>query len=224
MTTFRVRGVAATGPESGAPDLGRFSDDVHVREIEAVRVGEVRGAVARDVEPGPGDVLELELEGGIRLWVSPERLAGSVDAAGVRGVDGARLALPPSLQFGPATRGVGGLGLKVLKRLNVDLAGMAAQQVIQKLEGKLAPSGLYGWSTPELASGAAPRSGRPLLLFLHGTASSTTGSFGGLREPGRAGVWPELARQYGDNVFAYEHRTLSQSPIQNAVELLAALP
>lgn len=61
-----------------------------------------------------------------------------------------------------------------------------------------------------------------VLLMVHGTFSSTAGSFGGLaaREPDAF-----LARALGqyDLVFGIDHRTLSLDPTQNAVALLKEL-
>ena len=62
---------------------------------------------------------------------------------------------------------------------------------------------------------------QPILLLLHGTASSTKGSFGELT----AGhIWNELLRVYGTNILAFEHETLTKSPLQNVLELLKQLP
>jgi len=62
---------------------------------------------------------------------------------------------------------------------------------------------------------------QPILLLLHGTASSTKGSFWELT----AGpIWSELLHKYGTNILAFEHETLTKSPLQNAWELLKQLP
>ncbi|MBL9139810.1 MAG: CHAT domain-containing protein [Verrucomicrobiales bacterium] len=62
----------------------------------------------------------------------------------------------------------------------------------------------------------------PLLLFLHGTGSNTIGSFGDLRSAGRD--WDAIQRTYGDRIYALEHRTLSESPVENALMVAQALP
>ncbi|MGF1546656.1 MAG: CHAT domain-containing protein [Thiotrichales bacterium] len=66
----------------------------------------------------------------------------------------------------------------------------------------------------------------PLLIFIHGTGSSTVGSFGDLLAESRAARddWRRLTARFGERVFAYEHRTLSESPIENALALARALP
>ena len=63
----------------------------------------------------------------------------------------------------------------------------------------------------------------PLLIFIHGTASWSTGSFGDLQKSG-AEDWQALERKFGERIYAFEHRTFSQSPIENAIELVSALP
>ncbi len=66
----------------------------------------------------------------------------------------------------------------------------------------------------------------PLLLFIHGTGSSTVGSFGDLLADQREARedWRRLGARFGDRIFAFEHRTLSESPIENALALARALP
>lgn len=73
--------------------------------------------------------------------------------------------------------------------------------------------------TVTLAAGAAPR----VLLLVHGTFSSTVGSFGGLgfTVPGVA-LLHALHEQY-DHVLGWDHRTLSETPAQNATAILDAL-
>ncbi|EXI72496.1 MAG: CHAT domain protein [Candidatus Accumulibacter sp. SK-11] len=70
---------------------------------------------------------------------------------------------------------------------------------------------------------AAAAAGEPVLVFIHGTGSSTRGSFGDLQLDERE-LWSVLERQFNGRIYAFEHRTLSESPIENARQLLAALP
>ena len=68
-----------------------------------------------------------------------------------------------------------------------------------------------------------PTPGHPMLVFVHGTASSTLGSFGDLRA-GDRDLWGALETSFKGGIYAFEHRTLSQSPIENALALAGALP
>jgi hypothetical protein len=63
-------------------------------------------------------------------------------------------------------------------------------------------------------------SGRALLL-LHGTFSTTQGSFNGLAN---ADFFAQIADTYGDAIYGFEHFTVSVSAQDNANDLLAALP
>jgi CHAT domain-containing protein len=68
----------------------------------------------------------------------------------------------------------------------------------------------------------AVAAGQPYLLFLHGTASSTNGSFGGLI---KSELWGYIRQTYGTGgVLAFQHETLTKSPLQNTLELIRALP
>jgi hypothetical protein len=70
---------------------------------------------------------------------------------------------------------------------------------------------------------------RPLkvLLFVHGTFSSTLGSYGWLDMTPDGKAFLEAAHREYDVVFGFDHRTLSETPLQNAEQLheaLAGLP
>jgi len=62
---------------------------------------------------------------------------------------------------------------------------------------------------------------QPLLLFLHGTSSSTIGSFG---EMEGTNTWDKFCEKYGSNILALEHRTWTKNPFENALDALKALP
>lgn len=66
----------------------------------------------------------------------------------------------------------------------------------------------------------------PLLVFIHGTASHTSGSFGDLRALAREAQldWDEIETRYGERIYGLEHRTFSESPIENALTLARTLP
>src|SRR5262249_33883645 len=65
---------------------------------------------------------------------------------------------------------------------------------------------------------------QPILLFLHGTGSSTRGSFGEFVGPAASDQWTDLTQRFKDNIYAFEHKTLSRSPIENAIMRATALP
>ena len=229
--------------DSDAAELGLFADVVSTRLVDEVAVDGARagreGEAAELAGIPPDTVLELELQGGMPWWTTAADLAemlAEADVAPDRGgappqADGS-LVIPAALPFGGQERGLGGLLLRVLRRFDVDLASGAAGKVVERLENKLQPGpGLYPCPSPKelktaVTSPADLPGGGPLLVLLHGTASSTAGSFGGLVEKERLPQWQRL--QGGDHfagrIFAFEHRTLSQSPAENALELARLLP
>lgn len=113
-------------------------------------------------------------------------------------------------------------------------AWYATKALIRLIENNLKPGpGLYKWADatrdvaapdPEPAGFAEFDVDKPVLVFIHGTASSTRGSFGAFLNTEAQPQWQELQRMFGENIYAFEHRTLSESPIDNAIELLTALP
>lgn len=96
----------------------------------------------------------------------------------------------------------------------------------------LAKPGVYRWVRAEGKAGDLATvtkeelrneaAAGPLLLFIHGTGSNTSGSFGDLAPHGRD--WAALTQRYGSRVFAFEHYSLSESPVENAIQLANALP
>jgi hypothetical protein len=142
---------------------------------------------------------------------------------------------------GGARRGVlGKVVLKAFELVRGPAAQLATQKLIELIDGQVAP-GVYRLqpdSLPvlkqaqhlkvqgEIARAAAQpaEAGKPLLVLVHGTFSTTQGTFGKLWEHNRP-VVDALFKTYGhDGIYALEHPTLGESPIANARALLQALP
>jgi hypothetical protein len=81
------------------------------------------------------------------------------------------------------------------------------------------------WRLAENISALDLPKNRParLLLFVHGTFSSTIGSFGGLGATPWGRAFLEAARANYDAVIGFDHPTLSQDPLANATDLLQRL-
>ena len=65
--------------------------------------------------------------------------------------------------------------------------------------------------------------GGPLLVFVHGTFSTTAGGFGRLWTESPARI-ADLFDKYGKRVYTLDHATLCASPISNALSLAAVMP
>ena len=118
----------------------------------------------------------------------------------------------------------------------IGVSWLGTKALMWAIEERLArPAGhLYRWedSGGTLEGGVADDTARmvdadgtprPALVFIHGTGSSTLGSFGDLQR-GDRGLWARLESRFPGGVYGFEHRTLSESPIENALQLAAALP
>ncbi|MGP0591074.1 DUF7379 domain-containing protein [Nitrospira sp. T9] len=201
----------------------------HSAKVERARAG--RTPLALD-DLNPDDLVQLELNQGVKLWVRADDLQQDFGLTPTRGAAGEEIELPLVLPLGSASRGVvGDWIIKGLKVFGLDPVGATTDFIKDKVEGVLQPGpGLYRWKgkAPSDYSRIKPletgKSNKPWLVFLHGTASSSEGSFGGLWEDGANARMLQLLAQYPDRVLAFQHRTLSQSPIQNAVELVRQFP
>jgi CHAT domain-containing protein len=124
-------------------------------------------------------------------------------------------------------------GIGKVSELSVWLASKLAMRLI---ENHLIPGpGLYRWQVAtEKPAKEAPKPApvslneidvdEPILIFVHGTASSTLGSFGAFLSDDAQPHWRVLRNTFGEHIYAFEHRTMSESPIENAIQLLSAMP
>ncbi len=178
------------------------------------------------------DLIQLELDEGMKLWVRADDFVRDLGLQPTRGIAGEGLELPYVLPLGSTSRGlVGNWVIKGLKVFGIDAVDTTTDFVKKKVEGLLQPGpGLYRWNGKAVSeysrvtSLQRSKNDQPWLVFIHGTASSTDGSFGGLWEGGGNARMPELLAQYPNRVLAFQHRTLSQNPIQNALELAKFFP
>ena len=110
---------------------------------------------------------------------------------------------------------------------------LGAKALMWKIESRLAGRpGLYLWHDTLLAAAdrcepGDPRlvdaaQGKPVLVLIHGTASYTVGAYSDLRED--EATWSQLRQRFPGGIFGFEHRTFSESPAENALALLQALP
>ncbi|SFK86691.1 CHAT domain-containing protein [Azotobacter beijerinckii] len=232
--SFRIRGRLA---DAASPRLG--GDTTHLGATRRLVPGRARDGVTDELEVSAGEVVRIELDNGFVLWSRADDL---VHEHGRRGLsrDGGeawefdRLA-PRRDGASRDERGLLGLGVKLLDFFGIELDKVAARELGSRLEDKqlkARPPGLYRCSLDDAfqltpANPVAPADPGPLLVFIHGTASSGQGSFGKLWEPDNAAgrtARQQLKTRYAERVFAFEHRSLSESPIVNALALADSLP
>jgi CHAT domain-containing protein len=119
-------------------------------------------------------------------------------------------------------------------QVELGVSWLGTKALMWAIESRLGREpGLYRWvgargEPTDLLSVGDERLAReaqqgPLLVFIHGTASSTVGSYADLQAASRE-YWERFEDRFGERIYAFEHRTLSESPIQNALQLARALP
>ncbi|MCG3146489.1 MAG: hypothetical protein HONDAALG_04582 [Gammaproteobacteria bacterium] len=216
----------------------------HAESIEIVSRGRVQLGAARaaagavDVSIRQDDVACLEYSNGFRQWLRVDDLHREFGTRASRGGDEEGIwEVDPSVRAeagdGAVQRGVGGLVVEALEVFGVDLKRKTAVGLSQWFERRQlhgnAPGiyrvGLGDALSLEAVTGRLPATGpgQPLLLLVHGTASSAAGSFASLWNPSNkagAALRKALQGRYGRHVYAFEHRSLTVSPIDNAAELV----
>jgi hypothetical protein len=230
------------------PGLGRGRIESSV-ELRPTRAGGRVEVVA--AKPGT-DVVVIEITGGPALVLHPETARDLLLAQeGVTSARSARGAGPPDRVEVPfrlrwsgiddtaASRGTrGALGDALVSAFHVvtdvfegPAADFTASRIVERVDAQVA-DGVYALdakSLPVLRDAKQPLDrlpansvGGPVLVFLHGTFSSTQGTFQKLwvNHPGSVQT---LFGFYADRVYALDHSTLGRSPIENAITLVEAL-
>ena len=204
-----------------------------VYELDGLSRGDAQRIAPESLEADA--VLELELVNGTRILVSAEDAERYLGPAAGRGEgDSGQIEIGQVLRLSgthlPAGVARDGLGAWILKGLRIYRRGPAGMTALiaagafqdAQLEDR---NGLYRCATGAFGLSkvdALPESADPTLIFIHGTASSTEGSFRELWSNDK--YREQLVAAYGPRLYAFEHRSLTESPIANALDLVKTLP
>jgi hypothetical protein len=236
--SFRIRGNLSAPAQSARRAAGAPATVLSHRLLTP---GRARDGVTSEVDVAADEVVRVELDNGFELWTRADALVRehgrrSLARDGGDAWEFDSLA-PATGDISRAERGVLGLGIRVLEFFGISVEEKAASTLgrwfeDRKLEGgkpgvhALSLDGTFALSA--LADQAMlPTTAEPLLIFLHGTASSTQGSFGKLWAADNAAgldARTRLATAYAGRAFAFEHRSLTESPVTNALALVRRLP
>ena len=223
MSKYTLFGAVEEAQQEQSPALGAY-------QVTEVRLSDRRDESTKtDIEIAEGDVVAVELDDGFKLWIRGDALEQELAE---RARDG-ELTLRPALGPEGGERGLGGWLLKALKVFKIDPVEGVVRITAKAIEPKDGDQLLWldpAAPLPSAKDAWLPIDGvipwqdgdPPILLFIHGTFSSTLGSFGELfRAPGPAAL---LNAAYGGRIYGFEHRTLTESPIANALALIDRLP
>ena len=245
---FLVPGTAEAPHATRAGGLAAAQGSFAVRH--AVRVALQRGEQQwqrATAEPGQ-DIVVLKLAGGPELVLHPQTARALLEAQRAPAARGAArpagsVLVPAGLAWDttgspPDHASRGDLskvlldGFQVLRRpLGGPAAALTADAVAARFDGQVL-GGVHRLAAAALAPleaatrldmVPAPEPGARLLVLIHGTFSSTAGTFGKLWSAHPALV-DRLFERYGDRIYALEHATLGLSPAENALALARALP
>lgn len=182
----------------------------------------------------PADALvEVEFDNGARFWTTGSELRTRLTPPAQRAsralvASDIRWQLPQTLDIPSDRRGViGKLTLKALRWIGFDPVRAGRDLIVEYAQTRAVPKeglflvgddGIVGAALTEMIS-----DGEPVLILLHGTASSTRGSFSKfwLRQGEQ---WTRLRKRFGHRIYALEHWTLTTSPIENALNVARLLP
>lgn len=220
---IKIRGFEQTVSPAAEPEIENLS----LKKV--FLVGETTRGVVNDytVELKDDEIIELNYEDGTSWFSDPytlEELYPEAFSQTSRSADAA-FEIPLSLSTEGDDRSlISKIGLKVLKifakkAVNMGVAKLAARLEDKQTQNKL---GLFR-VTPDLRllDFTAEQTDKPFCLLIHGTASSIAGSFGEARN---TAVMNYLAETYGTHFIAFQHRTLTENPLQNVSDLVKLLP
>ena len=178
---------------------------------------------------GDDDIIALEFEDG------GEWIGSAKDFMEIFGTDvktkaqkEGHFTIPSTLSSNNNTRGIGDIAILLFKRYILP-SQKTTKNIGVLFDERLMPAKQIGLFHLDSEFKRKPVVTKKLkaekyLLFLHGTISSTDGSFSKIRMDQNSNVWDTILQKYKKNILCLEHKTVSVSPIQNAVAVLEKLP
>jgi hypothetical protein len=225
---MKVSAISFNGTERKNLDKGQYSDEnltlENYYEIEQISRGKEN---RQKIESKEDQVIEFEFEDGTN-WISSldriEDVFPELTATAKRSADNV-IEIPLEISTDSADRSVvGKILLKAIKVFFKKTAGKEVKRLALNLENKQLEEkiGLFSVGADFHLSADIPEVGtKPVLLLIHGTASSVEGSFG---NAANTDFMRFIRETYDNRILAFQHRTLTENPLQNVKDLLDALP
>lgn len=220
-----VRKIIIRGSKQANVPTG-VDDPLQHKESFILSSGTRASGESHEITLKPDDVVEMIFNDDTTWFCNPDTIEDVFPEATTTNRSGnTTFVLPAGLSGTEENRGI--IGEVILKAVNIfskkklskEIKELAADLEKKQLDHL---SGLYLLDKNfSLQPFTASVSAKPWLIFLHGTGSSTNGSFGELHN---TALWNFIQEQYAGQVLAFQHETLTKSPLQNVEELVAALP
>jgi hypothetical protein len=242
MNEIIVNGVAVD-----VDDIGKEQFENHTLE-KVINISQSRGDSPQSIEYAENDVVEIIFEDGLS-WVTPANKIQEAFEKSNRNIQVGQYVIPHAVDVETQDRGLFKIAVKTIKFFKSKLIG-AGTSKLKKEFGKsidkklMKDDGLFliddEWNTK-------PESGNlkkdHYLLFIHGFISSFEGAFGDIFrmcDAQKKKIEEEfdgedldstdtmlgtfIKSKYGSNILAFNHKTISESPILNTIDLINALP
>lgn len=229
---YQYRVIGIEQPTIVSPQVTK----VKIVKKRSVVPGSTRAANMGNFDIKANEIVQIELSNGFSLWLRADDLLDEFGKLNInRGSQNTwEIKIDPEkYQANRGARGLVGLAIKALNLFDIDLQTYTARKLCSSWEDKLLEKGIGGLyrcsleDTYALSEKGKLKYDQPLLVFIHGTASNSLKSFGGLWETtSKVGktTREKLKKKYGEAIYAFEHRSLTESPIQNALQLVKQLP
>ena len=194
---------------------------------ESYQFSSTRGASDKHtLDIDKDDFLELVFEDAT-TWVGGADVIHDIfpNAAKKNRAVGGDFEIPMYLETDESTRGViGNIALKVLNVFTkkavtekvIDIAAGLEKKMLQNMSGVYRVNKNF-----ELGKATFTKAAETFLLFIHGTNSSTAGSFAEIKD---SDLWKKMQATYGENIIGLQHETLTKSPVENVIALFKQLP
>lgn len=217
---------------TGFEQTSQVSDDFPDGILQISRsfvVGQTtRGETKKhEIKLADNEVVEFVFEDGT-TWISNSGTLEDIfpQAGNMLTRDGdSYFEIPDGIGFDTSERGIFRkvllkvINIFVKKAIDFSVERLAAKLEDKQTDGKL---GLYSLSADfQLSEFNPSNTDKPFCLLIHGTASSVEGSFG--KAQGTA-VMKTISETYKERIIAFQHRTLTENPLQNARDLIKQLP
>lgn len=225
---MKISAISFNGIEKKDFDKTQYSDEnlelEDYYQIDHVARGKEN---RRKVEFKEEHIIEFEFDGGINWISSPETMEDifpELRSYANRSEDGV-FELPIEINSGTTDRSlIGKVLLKAVKIFTKKAKDSGVKRLALNLENKQLEEkiGLFTLGPDfQLSDVVDNNSTKPFLLLIHGTASSVKGSFG---EAAGTDFMNYIRDTYDGRILAFQHRTLTENPLQNVKDLVNELP
>nr|HPI54504.1 hypothetical protein [Chitinophagaceae bacterium] len=231
MTQTKLTLTGQAKPTTASTAIQSFFPDIHIESYD-VAISRSATAKKQTVQINQEDVVLVEFEGEIQWLYTQHEFDQKLkeNHKRARGLQANEndLELPSEWNNNNATRGLLTdalklIGFNVFKNVSGKPIAKAIAKHIEKNNENILfqCDDHFQFSNPFSTSTSSDKT---YLLFIHGTASSTAGSFSGLQTTEGGKAYQTLFKQYDKRILAFEHRTFSESPIKNCIALLKQFP